>query len=215
MRRHSKERREMNYYSNMMVNKDMAKEVRLLGLSDTFIDKYKRVFAKYYAGIKRLIIKEGVVQTLVGLITTVATCGLFVFVAYSIIFGNGEIGDYSLYTGSHAQPDDRANFCQPTISMMISARDFENAVFRHFGGTTVQHRDGDVFQYLRDAGGYTAPVQAKDPVAKVRLISLDETEHTYRRSFRLVCEDAESEGYLAVFVKRGDSSCYFYSLRAL
>ena len=100
MRRHSKERREMNYYSNMMVNKDMAKEVRLLGLSDTFIDKYKRVFAKYYAGIKRLIIKEGVVQTLVGLITTVATCGLFVFVAYSIIFGNGEIGDYSLYTGA-------------------------------------------------------------------------------------------------------------------
>ena len=100
MRRHSKERREMNYYSNMMVNKDMAKEVRLLGLSDTFIDKYKCVFAKYYAGIKRLIIKEGVVQTLIGLITTVATCGLFVFVAYSIIFGNGEIGDYSLYTGA-------------------------------------------------------------------------------------------------------------------
>lgn len=100
MRRHSKERREMNYYSGMMVNKDMAKEVRLLGLSDTFIDKYKRVFAKYYAGIKRLIIKEGVVQTLIGLITTVATCGLFVFVAYSIIFGDGEIGDYSLYTGA-------------------------------------------------------------------------------------------------------------------
>ena len=100
MRRHSKERREMNYYSGMMVNKDMAKEVRLLGLSETFIDKYKRVFAKYYAGIKKLIIKEGVVQTLIGLVTTVATCGLFVFVAYSIVFGDGEIGDYSLYTGA-------------------------------------------------------------------------------------------------------------------
>ena len=100
MRHHSKERREMNYYSGMMVNKDMAKEVRLLGLSETFIDKYKRVFAKYYAGIKRLIIKEGVIQTLIGLITTVSTCGLFVFVAYSIVFGNGEIGDYSLYTGA-------------------------------------------------------------------------------------------------------------------
>ncbi len=100
MRHHSKERREMNYYSGMMVNKDMAKEVRLLGLSETFIDKYKRVFAKYYAGIKRLIIKEGVIQSLIGLITTFATCGLFVFVAYSIVFGNGEIGDYSLYTGA-------------------------------------------------------------------------------------------------------------------
>ncbi len=90
----------MNYYSGLMVNKDIAKEVRLLGLSETFIDKYKNVFARYYAGIKKLIIKEGIVQTLVGLVTTVVTCGLFVFVAYSIVFGNGEIGDYSLYTGA-------------------------------------------------------------------------------------------------------------------
>ena len=100
MRWHSKERREMNYYSGLMVNKDMAKEIKILGLGDTFIDKYKRVFKKYYAGIRKIIVKEGVVQTLIGLFTTVATCGLFVFVAYNIVFENGEIGDYSLYTGA-------------------------------------------------------------------------------------------------------------------
>ena len=100
MRHHSKERREMNYYSGLMVNKDMAKEIKLLGLGDTFIDKYKRVFKKYYAGVKRIIVREGVVQTLIGLFTTVATCGLFIFVAYNIVFENGQIGDYSLYTGA-------------------------------------------------------------------------------------------------------------------
>ena len=123
--------------------------------------------------------------------------------------------DYQLYTGSHAQPSDRANLCQPTISMMIPTEDFENAVFRYFGGTTVQHRDGEIFRYMRQAGGYTTPVQARDPATEVRVVSIVETAHTYRMTFYLEDEGAQSSEYLAVFVKREDSSCYFYSLRGL
>ena len=100
IRRHSKERRAMAYYSGLMVNKDLAKEVKLLGLGDTFVRKYKTVFAKYYAGLKRLIIKEGVSQIVIGLITTLCMSLLFLYVAYSVIFEGGEIGDYSLYTGA-------------------------------------------------------------------------------------------------------------------
>lgn len=100
MRRHSKERREMRYYSELMVNKDMAKEVKILGLADTFTAKYKNAFDRYYKGIKRLIIKEGVAQIIVGLISTLVSCGLFIFVAYTILFGDGLVGDYSLYTGA-------------------------------------------------------------------------------------------------------------------
>ena len=100
IRRHSKERRQMTYYSGMMVNKDMAKEIKLLGLGDSFIAKYKSVFAKYYAGLKKLILKEGVTQVIIGMLSTVANCALFVYVAYSVIYGNGQIGDYSLYTGA-------------------------------------------------------------------------------------------------------------------
>ncbi len=100
MRRHSKERRQMQYYSSLMVNKDMAKEIKLLGLGDTLKDRYKTVFAKYYKGLKRLILREGLTQTLVGLITVLANCALFLYVAYTIIFEEGRIGDYSLYTGA-------------------------------------------------------------------------------------------------------------------
>jgi ABC-type multidrug transport system fused ATPase/permease subunit len=83
MRGHSKERREMNYYSGIITNKDKAKEVKILGLADTFIDKYKQVFAKYYQGLKKLMIKEGVTQILVGLLSTVVNCFLFVFTLYT------------------------------------------------------------------------------------------------------------------------------------
>ncbi len=100
MRRHSKERRQMNYYSSLMTDKNMAKELRILGLGDTFAGKYSAVFKKYYIGLRRLVVREGITQVLVGLVSTAVTCTLFLYVAYEIVFGNGEIGDYSLYTGA-------------------------------------------------------------------------------------------------------------------
>ena len=101
IRWHSKERREMNYYSGLMVNKDMVKEVKLLGLGDTFLEKYDNVFKRYYKGLKSLIVKESATQLSVGLFSTLANCLLLVFIAYRVIFsGNGEIGDYSLYSGA-------------------------------------------------------------------------------------------------------------------
>ena len=100
MRRHSKERRQMSYYSDMLVNKDMVKEIRIFGLSDTFIFNYNKVFAKYFSGIKRLITGEGVWNILISLITTVVNCALFFFIASTVTLGSGQIGDYSLYTGA-------------------------------------------------------------------------------------------------------------------
>ncbi len=100
MRMHSKERRQMNYYSGIMVNKDMAKEVKILGLGDTFTHKYENVFKRYYKGLKSLILREGATQLIVGLVSTVVNCLIFLYIAYNVIYQNGEIGDYSLYSGA-------------------------------------------------------------------------------------------------------------------
>ena len=100
MRRHSKDRREMNYYSGVMVNKDLAKEVKILGLGDTFVDKYKSSFGRYFAGLKRLILRENVLRVIVSMLSTLASCALFFYVAYDVVFHDGLIGDYSLYTGA-------------------------------------------------------------------------------------------------------------------
>ena len=100
MRMHSKDRRAMNYYSDLMVNKDYAKEIRILGLGDTFTAKYKGVFKKYFRGLKRLAVRETLSRIIVGLVYTLASAVLFVYVAYEVVFGDGMIGDYSLYTGA-------------------------------------------------------------------------------------------------------------------
>ena len=100
MRHHSKERRQMAYYSDMLVNKDMVKELRLFGLSDTFIVNYNKVFKKYFTGLKNLIVHENVWSIIISLVSTSVNCALFFFIAYTVTNGSGQIGDYSLYTGA-------------------------------------------------------------------------------------------------------------------
>ena len=90
----------MAYYSNMLVDKDMVKELRLFGLADTFIFNYNAVFDKYFKGVKKLITGESVWNIVVSMVTTVVNCALFFFIAYTVTMGKGEIGDYSLYTGA-------------------------------------------------------------------------------------------------------------------
>ena len=90
----------MDYYSGLVVNKDMVKEVRIMGLADTFIGKYKEVFAKYFSGIKKLVLQEGAWQLTFTLVSLLAQVLLFGYVIFHVVGTGGEIGDYSLYTGA-------------------------------------------------------------------------------------------------------------------
>ena len=100
MRRRSKDRRQMNYYSELMVNKDMVKEIRMFDLSDEFIDRYEDVFAKYYKGIRRLIVRENVWHLVTALVSALINCAFFAIIAAKVFSGELQIGDYSLYTGA-------------------------------------------------------------------------------------------------------------------
>ena len=100
MRRNSKARRQMAYYNNTLVDKDLVKEMRLFSLSDTFIFNYNKVFKTYFKGIQGLILGEGIGNIVISLVTTSVNCALFFFIAYTVTKGNGQIGDYSLYTGA-------------------------------------------------------------------------------------------------------------------
>lgn len=100
MRRRSKDRRQMNYYADLMVNKDMAKEVRMFGLADTFIGRYRETFDKYFAGIRRLIWRENAWHVVITVVSAVVNCAFFAWFAYLVVSGRDMIGDYSLYTNA-------------------------------------------------------------------------------------------------------------------
>lgn len=100
IRRRSKDRRQMNYYSDLMVNKDLVKEVRLFHLSDTFIGRYRTTFDKYFAGLRSLIWRENIGYLIINVITNAAYLVFFALIAYRVFLGDMMIGDYSLYTNS-------------------------------------------------------------------------------------------------------------------
>lgn len=100
MRHRSKDRRQLTYYSDLLTDKDLVKEVRIFGLSDLFIGRYKNVFDKYFKGLKKLFVNEGVWHIILTFVTLSAKCFLFLLIARGLAEGKYQIGDYSLYTGA-------------------------------------------------------------------------------------------------------------------
>lgn len=100
MRRRSKDRRQMNYYNDLMLDKDAAKEIRMFNLADTFINCYKETFSRYFLGIKKLIYAENAWSMGISLVGSGVNCALFLYIARMVYLGAIQIGDYSLYTGA-------------------------------------------------------------------------------------------------------------------
>lgn len=100
MRGRSVDRRQMNYYADLTVNKDMAKEIRMYDLGGELEARYDSVFSRYYKGLKRLIIRENVWQVVFAVVSAVLNCFFFALIAYGVYRGKFKIGDYSLYTGA-------------------------------------------------------------------------------------------------------------------
>lgn len=100
IRRRSKSRRQLTYYSELLTNKDMVKEIRMFNLSDLFIGKYKETFKNYFTGLKKLFTHEGIWNSGLAIVNSVVNCLLFLYIAAKVCAGQLEIGSYSLYTGA-------------------------------------------------------------------------------------------------------------------
>ena len=102
MRFSSKERRQMNYFSGILVDKDLIKEIRLYDLADNFIGKFFDAFKSYYRGIRKLIVQESAWHIFFALVTGVTNLVFYVIIALRVFTGEMLIGDYTLYTGAIA-----------------------------------------------------------------------------------------------------------------
>ena len=90
----------MDYYSNLLVDKDLVKEVKLFDLSDTFIGKYIEIFKTYFNGIKTLIVKEGIWGIIISAVNSTVNGGIFLMIAKRVFDGILTVGDYSLHTNA-------------------------------------------------------------------------------------------------------------------
>lgn len=100
IRHKSKDRRQMNYYADTAVNKDLAKEIRLFGLSDVFTEKYNSVFDRYFKGLKKIILAENTWYIAIRVLSCIVNFGFYLLFAWRVFIGEYMIGDYNTYTST-------------------------------------------------------------------------------------------------------------------
>lgn len=153
MRWRSRERREMDYYSGLLVNKDMIKEVRMYNLADIFIGRYCEVFKTYYRGLRRLIFSESAWHVLIGVIAGVTNLIFYVLIALQVFTGKIMIGDYTLFTGAIASVANCINALINTSGSIYEGTLFiDNLISFMKEPCTVKPRIEQPLQVARDAG---------------------------------------------------------------
>lgn len=189
MRRRSKDRRQMDYYNNLMVNKDMVKEIRLFGLSETFVGRYQETFLKYFSGIRKLIISEGSWNIGISTVSSVVNCGLFLYIAQKVYQGVLQIGDYSLYTGA-------LNSISNGISTLIS-----NTASIYEGTLFIDNMIAFMKEEQKIVPSLPEPLHVKRHCAHT--IEFKDVSFSYPGTERMVLKDINltlSEGETAVLV---------------
>lgn len=124
IKKNSKERRKMSYYSGQLVNKGVAKEVKMYGLGGLFIQRFTDVFKEYYRGLRKLILNESVWHIVISVISCGSNLLFWCLIAQKVFIGEFLIGDYTLYTGAISS----VSTCISTL-IVTSAGIYEGTLF--------------------------------------------------------------------------------------
>ncbi|HET7504883.1 MAG TPA: ABC transporter ATP-binding protein, partial [Kofleriaceae bacterium] len=93
------ETREQLYLETVLAREDHAKEVKLFGLGARFLDRYKAIFEKLYAGDRKITIQRAIWALILGTIGTLAFYGMYLWIAIATIEGLLSAGEFIMYAG--------------------------------------------------------------------------------------------------------------------
>ena len=94
------ERRELDYVRQTAASVETAKEVKIFGLNDFLIDRYRRLAASFYDANRRLALRRAGWG---GLFTTIGTIGYYfayAYIAWRTLTGEFSVGDLTFLAGS-------------------------------------------------------------------------------------------------------------------
>ncbi|MDJ1471165.1 ABC transporter ATP-binding protein [Cytophagaceae bacterium DM2B3-1] len=97
------ERRELDYLRYMGASDESAKEVKIFGLSDFLINRFKELSWQFYTQNKRLSIRRASWGSLLSGIGTIGYYSAYVLIIWRTIGGKISIGDLTFLAGSFRQ----------------------------------------------------------------------------------------------------------------
>ena len=97
------ERRELDYLRFLGASDETAKEVKLFGLSDFLIDRFRSLSDKFYVDSRSLAIRRSAWGTFFALLGSVGYYSAYVVIIFRAIHGSLSIGDLVFLAGSFRQ----------------------------------------------------------------------------------------------------------------
>ncbi|MBW4464425.1 MAG: ABC transporter ATP-binding protein/permease [Pegethrix bostrychoides GSE-TBD4-15B] len=91
------ERREHHYLEILLAREDYAMEVKLYQLGPMLLDRYKQIFERMYAEDRSLNLRRTAWNYGLGLVSTAAFYGTYIWMISSAIAGQISLGDLTLY----------------------------------------------------------------------------------------------------------------------
>ncbi len=90
--------RRMNYLVSLVTTDSFAKEVKLFGLGDYFIGRYRMIAKVFYDTQRAQVVRRYLTGFVLGNLSTIVTSATYLYVALQAIVGRLTLGDLTLYT---------------------------------------------------------------------------------------------------------------------
>ena len=94
------ERRELDYLRFIGANDKTAKEIKLFGLTDFVVNRFKNLSEEYYQLNKSLAIKRSALGFLFNVLGSLSYYGAYVFIIYRVLSGAITLGELTFLSGS-------------------------------------------------------------------------------------------------------------------
>src|SRR5438105_10453093 len=95
--------RRMNYLVSLVTTDTFAKEVKLFGLGQYFIDRYRLIAQAFYGTQRAQVARRYMTGFALGNLSTIVTSATYLYVALQAIIGRLTLGDLTLYTTAASQ----------------------------------------------------------------------------------------------------------------
>lgn len=97
------ERRELDYIRYLGASDETAKEVKIFGLADFIINRFKTLSDKFYADNSKLALKRSAWGTLFSILGSMGYYAAYAFIIYNTITGKTTVGSLAFLAGSFRQ----------------------------------------------------------------------------------------------------------------
>jgi len=97
------ERRELDYVRYLGASDETAKEVKIFGLSDFIINRFKTLSDKFYADNSKLAVRRSAWGTFFSVLGSVGYYAAYGFIIYQTVTGKSSVGTLTFLAGSFRQ----------------------------------------------------------------------------------------------------------------